>query len=38
MRNRVCVGVFRHGLVEGGVENDDVGQAFENALCGTQTQ
>ncbi|EFH23229.1 hypothetical protein NEIPOLOT_00920 [Neisseria polysaccharea ATCC 43768] len=30
--------MFRHGLVEGGVENDDVGQAFENALCGTQAQ
>ena len=38
LRNGVFVGVFRHGLVEGGVENDDVGQAFENALCGTQTQ
>ena len=38
MRNSVGVGMFRHGLVEGGVENDNVGQTFENALCGTQTQ
>ncbi|EFC87067.1 hypothetical protein NEIMUCOT_06525 [Neisseria mucosa ATCC 25996] len=38
MRDRVCVGMFRHGLVEGGVEYDNVGQTFENALCGTQTQ
>jgi hypothetical protein len=37
MRNSVGVGMFRHGLVEGGVEYDNVRQTFENALCGTQT-
>ena len=30
--------MFRHGLVEGGVEYDNVRQTFEDALCGTQTQ
>ena len=38
MWNSVGVGMFRHGLVEGGVEYDNVRQTFENALCGTQTQ
>ena len=38
MWNSVGVGMFRHGLVEGGVEYDNVRQAFENGLCSAQTQ
>ena len=33
-RYGVGVGVFRHGLVEGGVEHGNVGQAGKNGLCG----